>query len=57
MKANQVRERLRFTALSGDHQRVLALARRVTRHGACTSRCRYGVRADGKGDGGHEWVA
>ena len=57
VQANQVRERLRFAALSGDHQRVLALTRRVTGHGACTSRRRNGVRADGKGDGGHEWVA
>lgn len=57
MQANQFRKRLRFAALRGDNQRMLALARRVTRHGAGTSRCRYGGRAGREGDGGHGWVA
>ena len=40
VQAHQLSERLGLTALRGDNERLLAFARRVTRHGACTSRCR-----------------
>jgi hypothetical protein len=36
---------------------VLPLARRVTRHGACASRRRKGVRADWESEGSHDRVA
>ena len=39
-ETHELRERLRLPALRRDDQRVLALARRVTRHGTTPSRCR-----------------
>jgi hypothetical protein len=53
VQPHQLRERLRFAALRRDNKRVLALAGRVVRHGAGSSRRREGIRADRKGDSGH----
>lgn len=53
----QLSKRLGLSALRGDNERLLAFARRVTRHGACTSRRREGVRADREGESGHVWIA
>ena len=57
VKPDEVRKRLRLPTLSGDDQRVLTLARRVTSHGARASRRLEGVRGDGECESGHEWVA
>ncbi len=55
VQAHELSERLGLTALRRDDQGLLAFTRRVTRHGAHTSRRRKGVR-DGEGKSGHVWV-
>jgi hypothetical protein len=54
---HQVGERLRLTALRRDDQRVLALARRVSRHGACAGRCGGRIGDDREGESGHDRVS
>lgn len=57
VQPHQFRERLGLTALRRDDQGMLALARRVTRHGACAGRCRRCIRADREGESGHDRVS